>query len=96
MVFAGNRGCIEIHSGPIERVVAKHGWLNVLDPGFNLHVRETGIARAWVVHKPSEHGVVSSLEVFEPHGENIAMLFAHRKDGATTVDRWKDLLRTLE
>lgn len=96
MVFVGNRGCIEIHTGPIRRVVSRHGWLNVFDPGFNLHAREDGIASAWVVHKPSEQGLISSLEIFGPGGENIALLFADRKAGDRTVNEWKVLLRGLD
>lgn len=96
MIFVGNRGCIEIHSGIVNRVVAKHGWLNVLDPGFNLHAREDGIAGAWVVRKPSEHGVITSLEIFDPDGENIALLFANRKSGTRMVERWDQLVRGLE
>ena len=30
----------------LERVVDSGGWLNVLDPSFNLHVREEGLAAA--------------------------------------------------
>lgn len=96
MIFVGNRGCIEIHSGPVHRIVSAHGWLNVLDAGFNLHAREQGLHRAWVVHKPTADGVVTSLEVFSPEGDNVALLFAHRKTGGNTVARWKELLGGLQ
>jgi hypothetical protein len=43
-------------------------WLNVLDPGFNLHLREDLIASAWIVRKPTADGVVSSLELFDAGG----------------------------
>lgn len=56
---------------------------------------QDGIACAWVVHKPSAEGVITSLELFSPDGDNVALLFANRKAGGSTVDRWKNLLREL-
>ena len=32
MVFVGNRGCVQIHSGPVQRIEVVGSWLNVLDP----------------------------------------------------------------
>ena len=49
MVFTGNRGCIQIHSGPIETLKAMGPWQNVLDPRFNLHLRLDHIAEVWAV-----------------------------------------------
>ncbi|MEM9601018.1 MAG: ChuX/HutX family heme-like substrate-binding protein, partial [Pseudomonadota bacterium] len=39
MCFAGNPGCIQIHTGPVETIKIMGPWLNVLDPTFNLHFR---------------------------------------------------------
>jgi putative hemin transport protein len=64
MVFVGNPGMIQIHTGPVTKVVVMGPWLNVLDPGFNLHLREDHIASAWVVRKPTSDGLVTSLELF--------------------------------
>lgn len=36
MIFISNCGRIQIHTGPVERLVETHGWFNVLDPTFNL------------------------------------------------------------
>ena len=40
MIFVGNPGCVQIHSGPVRRIEVMGPWLNVLDPRFNLHLRE--------------------------------------------------------
>ena len=40
MVFAGNHGCIQIHTGTVTKLVEMGPWFNVLDPEFNLHLRE--------------------------------------------------------
>lgn len=99
MVFVGNPGCIQIHSGPVHRVepldLRGQRWLNVLDPGFNLHLREDRVAQVWVVHKPTDDGIVSSLEVFDADGELMAMLFGVRKPGQPELQAWKDLLAVL-
>jgi putative hemin transport protein len=95
MVFVGNPGTIQIHTGPIQKVAVIGPWLNVLDPGFNLHLREDHISSAWVVKKPTVDGLVSSLELFDAQGETIAMLFGERKPGHAELCSWRDLLERL-
>lgn len=89
MIFVGNRGCIEIHTGPIHKVKVMEPWLNILDPETNLHLRQDHIASAWVVTKPTVDGPVTSLEVFDERGENIALLFGKRKPGQPEDPRWR-------
>src|SRR5690625_7999422 len=60
MVFVGNKGMIQIHSGPVKKVKILNEWINILDPGFNLHLRSNLISETWVVEKPTEDGVVTS------------------------------------
>jgi putative hemin transport protein len=95
MCFVGNRGCIQIHSGPVKEIKVMGPWLNVLDPGFNLHLREDHIARAFVVQKPTRDGHVTSLELFAPDGGNFAMFFGLRKEGQPELDAWRDILAGL-
>jgi putative hemin transport protein len=93
MIFVGNRGCIQVYSGPVKRVVRTGPWINVLDPGFNLHLREDQIASSWVVKKPTRSGVVTSLELYDSDGELIAQLFRKRDDRERAEDpAWSDLL----
>ncbi|MFT4065927.1 hemin-degrading factor [Paraburkholderia sp.] len=92
MVFVGNRGMIQIHTGPVRNIRVMGPWLNVLDPGFNLHLRADLIASAWVVRKPTSDGIVTSLELFDGSGENIAMLFGARKPGQPELDGWRELI----
>ena len=73
MVFVGNTGCIQIHTGPIQQVVEKSGWLNILDPEFNLHVQSAQVTQCWVVRKPSRNGVITTLELYDCHNENVAL-----------------------
>lgn len=92
MVFVGNPGMIQIHGGPVKKVAVMGPWLNVLDPGFNLHLREDQIASAWLVRKPTTDGLVSSLELFDAEGRTIAMLFGERKPGQAERCEWREIL----
>ena len=89
MVFVGNPGCIQIHTGAVERVLSTPPWVNVLDPGFSLHLRADHVAAAWVVKKPTTDGIVTSLELFDRRGETIAMFFGQRKPGAPEMEVWR-------
>jgi putative hemin transport protein len=95
MVFVGNPGMIQIHTGPVKRVQVLGPWLNVLDPGFNLHLREDQVASAWVVRKPTTDGLVTSLELFDGEGETIAMFFGERKPGRPELGEWRRLVGRL-
>lgn len=95
MVFVGNPGMIQIHSGPVQKVAVSGPWINVLDPGFNLHLREDHIASAWLVRKPTVDGLVCSLELFDAQGRTIAMMFGERKPGQAERCDWRTLLESL-
>lgn len=96
MIFVGNPGCIQIHTGPVAVLKATGPWFNVLDPDFSLHLRETAIDAAWVVRKPTEDGVVTSLELFDAQGRAIATLFGARKPGQEERADWRALCAGLD
>src|SRR3546814_191500 len=39
MIFVGSPGVVQIHNGPVVTLKEVGPWFNVLDPGFNLHLR---------------------------------------------------------
>lgn len=91
MVFVGNPGIIQIHTGPVHNVLPAHGWLNVLDPDFNLHLRQSALGSAWVVSKPTRDGFVTSLELFDKAGEFVIQFFGRRKGGESELTAWREL-----
>ena len=95
MVFVGSRGVMEIHTGPIHQVKAVGDWFNILDPGFNLHLFEPGVHEAWVVRKPAEGIIVSSLELYDRAGAVVALFFVKRKEGEPAPEAWTHLLAEL-
>ena len=96
MAFVGNPGAIQIHTGPVKRIQDVGTWLNVLDPEFNLHLREDHVATAWVVRKPSVDGIVTSIEVFDTAGELIVQFFGKRKPGIPERDDWRALVNDVQ
>ena len=95
MVFVGNPGCIQIHTGPVKNLKRMGPWFNVLDPDFNLHLREDAIASAWAVFKPTRDGVVTSLELYDKDGFCFAQIFGARKPGKPELQPWRDIVATL-
>lgn len=95
MGFVGNAGCIQIHSGPVTNLRRLGPWFNVLDPTFNLHLREDAIASAWVVRKPTRDGDVTSLELFDAEGFCFTQLFGRRKPGKPELEAWRAVLALL-
>ncbi|MES1990349.1 MAG: ChuX/HutX family heme-like substrate-binding protein [Pseudomonadota bacterium] len=95
MVFVGNPGMIQIHTGPVANLKPMGPWFNVLDEKFNLHLREDRITTAWVVYKPTDDGIVTSLELFDPDDDTIATLFGKRKPGQPEDEAWRLLVASL-
>jgi len=95
MVFVGSPGVIQIHTGPVRTLKEVGPWFNVLDEGFNLHLRQDGIADAWIVRKPTRDGVVTSLEVFDADDNQIAWLFGQRKPGQPERSDWRSVVERL-
>lgn len=91
MVFVNSPGTIQIHHGPIVRLKDTTGWLNVLDPGFQLHAREPDIGSTWVVRKPTETGWVTSVEIYDAAGGQAALLFGVREEGEPENPEWRAL-----
>ena len=88
MVFVGNMGCIEIHSGPIQTLKPRGPWLNVLDERFNLHLRADHVAEVWAVNKPTQRGPAISVEAFDAEGMLILQVFGMRADRGGDPEAW--------
>ncbi|KGJ05608.1 putative hemin transport protein [Paracoccus halophilus] len=95
MLFVGNAGCIEIHSGPIRSLKPVGPWLNVLDERFNLHLRADHIAEVWLVDKPTKRGPAISVEAFDAEGSLIFQCFGMREDKGGDPAAWAGLVATL-
>lgn len=94
MCFVSNSGIVQIHSGPIHKVLRTGAWFNVLDPYFNLHLNTEHIDSVWVVTRPSVDGWITSLECFNTEGEQIVQFFGARKPGLPELPAWRALMQS--
>lgn len=95
MVFTGNRGNIQIHTGRIRKTMWHQDWYNIMDPDFNMHLDMSKIAQTWVVRKPTEDGIVTSIEVFNEMGDIIVQFFGKRKPGIPELEEWQQIIEKL-
>lgn len=95
MVFVGSPGVVQIHTGPVHTIKRMGPWLNVLDPDFNLHLREDHVAESWVVRKPTPKGPVTSLDLYDAKGKQIVQVFGKRKPGIPELKAWRELADSL-
>ncbi len=91
MVFLGNEGLTQIYSGKIDKTMAAGGFFNVLDPDFNLHIRDTALRSGWVVKR----GGVTSVEFFDKDGTQVVSFFGVRERGKPQPQAWVDLADSL-
>ena len=93
MIFVGNAGCIQIYGGQVERIVPMGPWINILDPGHDMHLRTDKIAEVWLVNKPTQRGDAISVEAFDAEGGLILQVFGRRSAGST--EAWDALAQGL-
>lgn len=95
MCFVGNKGCIQIFTGQVEKLKKIDGWFNILNEKFHLHLLTSGISRVWHVRKPTSDGYINSLEVFDDNGEMIIQFFGKRSAGEPECEAWRNILAGL-
>lgn len=96
MVFVGSPGCVQIHTGPIKNIVnSGTDWLSILDERFIFHLYNPLVATAWIVKKATKDGFITSLEIFDTGGKNVAIFFGKRKPGQSEDVAWQGILAKL-
>ncbi|KEA54317.1 hemin transporter [Mangrovibacter sp. MFB070] len=90
MIFVANRGCVQIFTGPIDKVAVVNQQLCVENPAFSLQLAMDNIAETWVTRKPTRDGFVTSLELFAADGSQIAQLYGQRSEGAPEQLTWRE------
>lgn len=95
MVFVGNSGTIQIHSGPVHKVAPMGPWINVMDPTFHMHLRVDHIVDAYVVRKPTVDGFVTALECYDANQKLIVQFFGQRLEGLDERPDWRQIANNL-
>jgi putative hemin transport protein len=88
MFTVGNAGCIGVHAGPIVRVLEAGPWINVLDPGLELHLRMDHLAEVWAAGDGSVHA-------FDADGRLIVQLSGVAQAGEDAQKNWAALVAEL-
>ena len=96
MIFIGNRGCTQIFTGAVQKLMPVDNWINIFNPTFTLHLMADHISESWVTRKPSGDGFVTSLELFAADGTQIAQLYGQRSEGTPEQARWREQVMSLE
>ncbi|HWL54661.1 MAG TPA: ChuX/HutX family heme-like substrate-binding protein [Chthoniobacteraceae bacterium] len=95
MTFSGNRGCLQIHSGPASNFSNAGEWFQVRERDFHLDVHEPSIAHAYEVRKPTFFGNVTSVELFDEEGSNVAVFYGKRGRLEREHTDWRELVEEL-
>ncbi|GFE64679.1 hypothetical protein KIN_17530 [Litoreibacter roseus] len=96
MLFVGNPGCIQIHTGALCSLRPMGSWLNVMDPRFNLHLRSEAVSEVWAVHKPRQRGTAISVEAFDAKGALIFQVFGVPKEGRDSRPAFRAIVEGLQ
>lgn len=91
MVFLGNGSTIQIFSGKINKVAASPGWFNVLDPEFNLHLRDSAFASGWVVKRAG----ITSVEFYDHNSDQVVSFFGVREPKKPQPASWINMTAAL-
>lgn len=95
MVFIGNSNCLQIHTGKADRIMRTGPWINILDPEFNMHLRDEALDSVWIVKKPTNLGLVHSVETYDAKGNLVAQFFGKRKPDVPERTDWRELIKTI-
>jgi putative hemin transport protein len=91
MAFLGNDSAIQIYSGKINKVQEAGGYFNVLDPEFNLHLRDSALVSGYIVKRA---GVVN-VEFYDKEGNEVVSFFGVRSRENPVPQAWIDLTAAL-
>jgi putative hemin transport protein len=96
MTFSGNRGCLQIYKGVAHGLRREADWFEVREGGFRLRIHEPSIAQAFEVKKPTLFGPITSVELFDEFGENVAVFYGKRRRIEPEHADWCELCAGLE
>ena len=95
MVFVSNGGMTQIYSGLIDKAAIKGEWYNASAADFQLHVHSGAIHHGWVVRRPTDHGIVTSVEFYDAAGRQLVNFFSRRDRGQPETEQWRRMVADL-
>lgn len=95
MFFALNDGCVQISTGALTEINRTPGTLQLVEDDSRTVVSLSRVKQVWRVSKPTERGLIHSLELYDANDQAIAYLFGSEKGDSTSIVKWKELLFAL-
>lgn len=95
MTLVGNASIVQAYQGKVKQILRSDVWLNIVSPDHRLRLREDHIDSVWVAKKPTADGIVTSLELFNRQGINIARFFSCTEPGRPEPKEWRDSILRL-
>lgn len=95
MTFSGNSGCLQIYKGTAQNLKTSAEWFRVREPDFHLDIHEPSIAYAYEVKKPTLFGLITSVELFDERGDNVAVFYGKRRRIEPEHADWRDVVAGL-
>lgn len=95
LIFVKNNYVTQTFKGVIRKTMWHQTWFNIMDPNFNLHLDMSKIAATYVVRKPSNSGVVTSIEAYNEMGDLIVHFFCPNAELDTEQSTWREIIGKL-
>lgn len=95
MTFSGNSGCLQIYKGLARQMSRKGDWFCVREQDFHLSIHEPSIAHAFEVKKPTLFGNITSVELFDHRGDNVAVFYGKRRRVEPEHKDWRQVVDKL-
>lgn len=92
MFFALNDGCVQISTGAINEINRTRGTLQLVEDDSRTVISLPRVKQVWRVSKPTERGLIHSLELYDANNQPVAYLFGSEKGDSTSIVKWKELL----
>ncbi|PID46839.1 MAG: hypothetical protein CSB47_01770 [Proteobacteria bacterium] len=90
-----NHAAVQSYCGSVKRLLRTGPWFNVLDPTFNLHLNTEQIAQVWVIKKPSDNGLLHSIDVLDNAGQSIVTIADDRLRNQPESAEWQEIVSKL-
>ncbi len=81
VVVVGHSGAVQLHRGPIQKILRTGPWINVLDDAFNLHLRDAQLTSAACIRELTDAGDVS-LYWGDAHHRPVLQIFSEDRSGS--------------
>lgn len=94
-IVVKNKGVSQSNAVEVQNTMWHGSWKNIMNPDFNLHLDIDAISELWVVRKPTNTGIITSVEAFNNYGECIVQFYGNGESGVPELNEWRKLVYDL-